>query len=75
MTKYYEEDWKVPDALKHRITKISSNRKPDQEILLNAELFVTLFRDDLEKWLKEFRANNTSKDKPNKSKSKKNHEP
>lgn len=51
MSKFYEEDWEVPDNLKHRITKVYSNRKPDQEVLLNPEEVVEIFRTDLEKWL------------------------
>jgi len=57
MTKFYKEDWEVPDDLKKRISEIRSNRKPDQEIKIDAKLFVSLFRDDMEKWLKEHREN------------------
>ena len=60
MTKRYEEDWKIPDNLKHRVTKVYSNRRPDQEITLNAKAFVEIFRGDLEKWLEERQMNNSS---------------
>ena len=71
MTKRYEEDWEIPDNLKHRVTKVYSNRRPDQEITLNAKAFVEIFRGDLEKWLEERQMSNSSNTQsPTKSKSK-----
>lgn len=69
MSKRYEEDWPIPDNLKHRIKKVYSNRRPDEEIKINAKLFVELFRDDIEKGLKELRMEQSSNNsKPAKSK-------
>ncbi len=45
----------IPKELRHRVISVSDNRKPGDEIVLDPQLFVSIFRVDLEQWLEKHR--------------------